>query len=97
MLKTSLLGDQLREKVYVTLSFLISVRVFKPRFVPTEVEVRDGVYAGAEESFENELTHALISVFTRTELLHIEHFDRRAVLDDLSEKTDHRHPAFLTQ
>ena len=32
-----------------------------------------------------------------TESLHGEHFDRRAVLDDLSEKTDHRHPVFLTQ
>ena len=67
MLKTSLFGDQLREKVYVTLSFLSSVGVFKPRFIQTEVEVRDGVYAGAEESFENELTHALISVFIITE------------------------------
>ena len=71
--------------------------MFKPRFVGTEVEVRDGVNAGAEESFENELTHALISVFVNTECPHVEHFDRRAVLDDLSEKTGHRHPAFLTQ
>ena len=64
--------------------------------IATEVEVRDGVYAGAEESFENELTHVLISVFVMTESLHVEIFDRRAVLDDLSEKTGHRHPAFLT-
>ena len=62
MLETSLLGDQLREKVYVTLSFFSRVGVSKPRYIAFEVEVRDGVNVGAEKSFENKLTHALISV-----------------------------------
>ena len=53
--------------------------------VCTEVEVRDGVYAGVEESFEYELTHALVSVHVVTEVMHVEYFDKRAVLDDLSE------------
>ena len=85
MLKTSLLGDQLREKVYVTLSFYSSFGVFKPWWVAAEIEVRDGIYTGVEESFDNELTHALTSVFVTTEAIHIKNFDRRAVVDDLPE------------
>ena len=89
MLKTSLLGDQLREKVYVTLSFLFSFGVSKPRIVHTEVEVRDGVYARAEESFENKLTHILFFSPFITECINVKHFYSWTFLDDLYAKTNY--------
>ena len=84
MLKTSLLGDELREKVYVTLSFLFSVRVFKPWCIVTEIKVSDSIDVGAKESFENLLPHVLFIVFLTTEWIHVKNGDGRAALDDLS-------------
>ena len=97
MLKTSLLSDELREKVYVTLSFLLSIRLLKPWRIGFKIEVSDGIYVGAEQSFENELPHVLYSVTISTECTHIKNGDWRAALNDLSEKTDHLHPVFFTQ
>ena len=71
--------------------------MYKPRSVITKVEVRDGVNIRAEESFEDELTHVLISVFIPTEFIHVEYLDGRALLDDLSEETYHRQSSCLTQ
>ena len=95
MLKTSLLGDELREKVNVTLSFFLSIKVFKPWWVATDIKVSDRIDVGAEESFENELPHVLYSVISTTEWIHIKNWKGRAALDDLSEKTDHLHPPFF--
>ena len=70
MLGTSLFGDELNEKVYIAESFHFSIRVFEPWTIANEIEVRDGIDVGTEESFENELTNVLISVSIITELLH---------------------------
>ena len=47
VLKTSLLRDELTKKFYIARSFLLSVRMFKPRWVTTEIEVGDVVNIGA--------------------------------------------------
>ena len=92
MLKTTLLGNERHEKVDVTLSFLVSVRVLKPRSVATKIEIRDRVNIGTEKRFENELTYILFSIPIPTEYSHIKNLYGRAALDDLSKKTDHLHP-----
>ena len=47
VLKTSLLRDELTEKLYIARYFLFSFRMLKPRSVTTEIEVDDGVNIGA--------------------------------------------------
>ena len=89
VIKTSLLGDDLKEKVYISRSFLLSVRVFEPPFVIIEIETDDRLNVGALDGFENELTNILIIFFTYTETFHIENLNRRTVLDYLSEQTCH--------
>ena len=42
-----MLVDELHEKVHIASSFILSVRIFEPRFVATEIKVGDGVDVGA--------------------------------------------------
>ena len=93
MLKTSLLGNELREKFYVTLSYLW----FKPWLVAIKTKVSYRIDVGAEDSFENVLSYVLYSISIMTEPIHIKNWDGRAALDDLTEKTDQLHPNFFTQ
>ena len=97
MLKTSLLGDELHEKVYITLSYLLSVWVFKPRFVASEVEFCDWLYVCTEKSFEDNLSYVLIFIFIVAEAIHVQNFDRRAILSDLTEKTGYRGHSCFTK
>ena len=91
VLKTSLLGDKLHEKVYIMLSFCLSLRVCKPRLVASKIEFCDGFYVCTEKRFENDLTYVLISsIFIIAKAVHVQNFDRRAILHDLSEKTGNR-------
>ena len=90
MLDFSLFGDELRQKVDIAGSFISCVRVLEPRRVATEIKIGNSVDVGAEKDFENQLTDIHFSVFIRTELVHVQNLDRRIVLDDLSEQTDHR-------
>ena len=71
MLKTSLLGDELDNKVYIALSFFLSVRVPEPRRVLTEVEFSDRVDAWTKKGFENDLTNVLIDIFIVAEIKHV--------------------------
>ena len=97
VLESGLLGNELREEVYVAGSFYLpqkrlGLRVWVPEpwIVTSEIEVGDGFNIGIEKGLENNLTDVLISVFIMTESQHVEHFDRRILLDDQPEKTNQR-------
>ena len=85
VLDFSLFQDEQSEKVDVAGYFLSCVRMFEPWWVLTEIKLVDGFNIWIEKGFENELTNVLISVIKITEKLHVEDFDWRIVLYDLSE------------
>ena len=70
-LKTSLLGDELSEKIYVTSSFLFWVRMMKPWAISVKIEVSDGVDVWAKKAFKNELTDFLFFISIVTKLCHV--------------------------
>ena len=47
-MKTLLLGNELCEKVHITLSIVFSVRVFKPGWIIYKIEVSDVIDVGAK-------------------------------------------------
>ena len=71
VLKSNLLGDELRKKVYVAGSFFSCIRMLEPRLVETKIEAVYGVDAGAEKAFENEFTDVLFSVTSLAECMHV--------------------------
>ena len=71
LLESSLFGNKLYEKIYITWSLPLWDRVLEPRFVTTEAEISNRVNVGTKQKFENELTDVLNSVIVPTEEIHI--------------------------
>ena len=71
LLESSLFGNKLYEKIYITWSLPLWGRVHEPRFVTTEVEINDRVDIGAKKEFENELADVFDSVIVTTEVTHL--------------------------
>ena len=95
LLESSLLGDELHKKVYITWSLFSCARMFEPRTVITKIDNGNSINVGVKEDFENELPDVLIKVSVFTEFIHFEVWDWRVSLDDLSQQSYYRQSSCL--